>query len=243
MPPPQAATQAATAAQPPPPAGFGTVTPAATLEPAAGFASFTAAQPQLQQQSLPAGFAQVQAQQTPAGFGVMLGGGATAPQPEAQQPPSLLAPTADLGGVLGNWGAAAPAAPAAGGGTDLLGVGGGAAASNLLGGGQDLLGAVPAGGSLMGNAESGRSGSPSAREIQLTQLSAEDFTMDESPRRGAMPGDAGNSQQQSIMKFIGSLGVDPVVRLAGHRDTSTTRPGIARSARRACAPVFPFPQQ
>lgn len=196
--PPSSGTQAPIAAHPPQPAGFGTVAPAPVSQPQpAGFGNLlTAPQPL---QPSPAGLVQVQAQQTSAGFGVVLGG---APQ----RPTSLLAPASEIADVLGSWGAPVTA----GGGTDLLGPSG-PTAPKLMG---DLLGAVPPDGSPASSAQSGGRQSSSSREIVLTQLRAEDFTMDESPRRGAMPGGAAHAQQQSIMKFISSLGVDPAVRLA-----------------------------
>jgi len=59
----------------------------------------------------------------------------------------------------------------------------------------------------------GRTESASSREINLTPLSADDFTLGETPNgKGSLPGGAGQMQQESIMKFIRALGVQPVVR-------------------------------
>lgn len=110
----------------------------------------------------------------------MGGGVPTAPQPQV----SLLgsAPAGDSS-ILDGWTAASPAT----------------APEDLLGGGT-----TPTPGLM----ESARSSS--SREINLNQLKAEDFVIEEPSRN--LPGSAGQAQQASIMKFIGSLGVDPMVR-------------------------------
>ena len=233
----------------PPPAGFSSVQ---TQQTPAGFGVVLGSnlavpqqqQPQQQQQPLagftalpsqqPSAVLQPEAQQpmvpesTPAGdatdvFSNWTAAGAPAPAPVDAGGSDLLGAGGGGNDLLGAGGGGNDLLGAGGGGNDLLGAGGGAT-PNLLGATPDLSSwGVPAGGKPLGSAESSGAKSTSSREINLNQLSAEDFTMDEPARNGAMPGAAGaNAQQQAIMKFIGCLGVDPMVRSSPTTNALTT---------------------